>query len=218
MFSRSRLNLAYWFALSMGSILIAFTGVVYYLEAEDRLRAFDDALYLETKKVESRVYYQLDQGEWQLSLANGMPLVGENALTSQNELVYVRWYTVDGDLIQFAGLTPIYQKISTRKTGFQTIHMTDMTEDGDPIKRSLRELTAPVEHNDQLIGYMQSAISLDPLQADLNQALVVLTLSVPVTLGIIGLTGWVLGGMAMQPIRQSYERLQRFTEPPYQQF
>ena len=36
MFNRSRLNLAYWFALSMGSILLVFTGVVYTLEAEDK--------------------------------------------------------------------------------------------------------------------------------------------------------------------------------------
>jgi len=31
-----------------------------------------------------------------------------------------------------------------------------------------------------------------------------------VTLGI-GLAGWFLGGLAMQPIRQAYEQLQRFT-------
>jgi signal transduction histidine kinase len=34
---------------------------------------------------------------------------------------------------------------------------------------------------------------------------------VPVALGTIGLTGWLLGGLAMQPIRDSYNHLQRFT-------
>jgi signal transduction histidine kinase len=38
-----------------------------------------------------------------------------------------------------------------------------------------------------------------------------LSLGVPVTLGLIGFTGWFLGGIAMQPIRRSYEQLQRFT-------
>ena len=211
MFSRSRLNLAYWFALSMGSILIAFTGAVYYLEAEDQLQAFDDALYSKTKKVDNQVYYQLVQGRWQLALENGTPLVGENAPEPQNELVYVRWYDVDGELIQFAGLTPTHQQISTQITGFQTVQIMDMTEEGSAVQRSLRQLTLPVKHNDQLVGYLQSATLLVPLQTDLDQALVVLTLCVPLALGVIGLTGWVLGGMAMQPIRQSYERLQRFT-------
>ena len=211
MFSRSRLNLAHWFALSMGSILIAFTGVVYHLESEDQLRAFDDDLYMRTKKVENQIDYRLEQEQWQLSFKNGAPLMGENVLAPRNELTYVRWYDVHGQLIQFVGLTPAHRQISTKVTGFQTVGIAEMTEEGGSVKRLLRELTAPVKYNDQRIGYIQSAIPIDPLQADLNQALVVLTLSVPVTLGVIGLTGWVLGGMAMQPIRQSYERLQRFT-------
>ncbi|MEO0536759.1 MAG: HAMP domain-containing sensor histidine kinase [Cyanobacteria bacterium P01_A01_bin.123] len=211
MFSRSRLNLAYWFALSMGSILIAFTGAVYYLEAEDQLRAFDDSLYLKTKNIDNQVYYRLEQGRWQLNFENVSLLAGENTPTLQNELVYIRWYDVDGELIQFAGLTPTLQKMSTQKRGFKTVHIADVAESENSVNRPLRELTIPVKYNEQLVGYIQSATLLEPLQADLAQALVVLTLSVPVTLGVIGLTGWVLGGMAMQPIRQSYNRLQRFT-------
>jgi len=34
---------------------------------------------------------------------------------------------------------------------------------------------------------------------------------VPLTLGLIALTGWGLSGLAMQPIRKSYQQLQRFT-------
>ena len=211
MFSRSRLNLAHWFALSMGGILIAFTGVVYRLESEDRLRAFDDDLYMRTKRVENQIYYRLEQGQWQLSFKNGAPLISKNVLTPQNGLAYVRWYNVHGELIQFVGLTSAQKQIATKATGFQTVQIAEITEDGSSVQRLLRELTAPIKYNDQRIGYIQSATPLDPLQADLNQALVALTLSVPVALGIIGLTGWVLGGMAMQPIRLSYERLQRFT-------
>ena len=211
MFNRSRLNLAYWFALSMGGILIAFTGVVYALEAEDRLKEFDDGLYSITKKVENGVNYRLEKGQWQLGLENGMPMVSINNLTPHHELAYVRWYDIDGQLIQFAGLTPTCQTLKSTQSGFQTTAVVDMTEEGDTVERSLRELTAPVKYEGQYIGYIQSAMPLDSLKADLNQALVFLTLSVPVTLGIIGLTGWALGGMAMKPIRQSYERLQRFT-------
>ncbi|MGJ3248178.1 MAG: sensor histidine kinase [Elainellaceae cyanobacterium] len=211
MFSRSRLNLAHWFALSMGSILIVFTGVVYHLEAEDQLRSFDEALYLKTKEADNQVYYRLEQGRWQLSFRNGTPLARESTIAPQNGLIYIRWYDAEGELIQFAGLTPIDKEISTKAIGFQTIQIVDGLEDGTSVERSLRELTAPVKYDDQLIGYIQAATPLDSLRSSLKQALVVLTLSVPVTLSIIGLTGWVLGGMAMQPIRQSYERLQRFT-------
>jgi signal transduction histidine kinase len=38
-----------------------------------------------------------------------------------------------------------------------------------------------------------------------------LGIGIPLTLALIGGAGWILGGLAMQPIRRSYEQLQRFT-------
>ncbi|NER78935.1 MAG: HAMP domain-containing histidine kinase [Leptolyngbya sp. SIO1D8] len=211
MFNRSRLNLAYWFALSMGSILIVFTGVVYSLEAEDKLRAFDDNLYRTVKEADNRAYYRPEQRDWLLDIEKGTTLVGENASPPQNKLVYIRWYGIDGRLIQFVGLTPKHQQIITSKNRFQTIHLDGVATSDRLEHQVLRQLTVPIKYDNRIVGYIQAATPLDPLQADLNRLLVVLTLSVPVTLGIIGLTGWVLGGIAMQPIRQSYDRLQRFT-------
>ena len=49
MFNRSRRNIARWFTLSMGSILITFAGVVYYLRAEDNLESLDRLLYNKAK-------------------------------------------------------------------------------------------------------------------------------------------------------------------------
>ncbi len=38
-----------------------------------------------------------------------------------------------------------------------------------------------------------------------------MAISAPITLGVIALTGWWLGGLAMQPIHHNYNHLQRFT-------
>ena len=45
MFNRSRSNLATWFTLSMGSILVIFAGILYLREARDRVHTFDRILY-----------------------------------------------------------------------------------------------------------------------------------------------------------------------------
>lgn len=211
MFARSRLNLAYWFALSMGSILIAFTGAVYYLEAEDRLQAFDEALHTAVKQAEDRAYYRPEQGDWLLDIEQGTSLIGENASPPQNKLVYIRWYGTDRKLIQFAGRSPSGQQLTASTPYFQTIRVDGTSDENRSEYGELRQLTAPVKYNNRTVGYIQAATPLAPLRADLNQALVVLTLGVPVTLVVIGLTGWILSGIAMQPIRQSYDRLQRFT-------
>lgn len=75
----------------------------------------------------------------------------------------------------------------------------------------LRELTLPVYQDSFLIGYLQVGIPLTSTQDNLAQLRLVLLVTVPVTLGIIALAGWCLGGLAMHPIQQSYDQLQRFT-------
>lgn len=45
MFNRSRRNLARWFMLSMGGVLVVFAAAVYYLEVAERLETLDHNLY-----------------------------------------------------------------------------------------------------------------------------------------------------------------------------
>ncbi|NJL10951.1 MAG: two-component sensor histidine kinase, partial [Calothrix sp. SM1_7_51] len=49
MFTRSRRNLANLFALSMGSILVVFAAIGYYLRVEDQIQQFDNQLYAQSK-------------------------------------------------------------------------------------------------------------------------------------------------------------------------
>ncbi len=69
----------------------------------------------------------------------------------------------------------------------------------------------PWENHKFTIGYLQIASPLTPLQETLTQLCFLLALGVPLGIVAISLTGWFLGGLAMQPIYESYERLHRFT-------
>lgn len=183
MFNRSRRRLASWFALSMGGILIFFAAVVYWREVQDQLRSLDQDLYAKSKAIATQSSYQLEQNQWQVDL------------TSAAEVSYVRWYDAKGRLRQFTGVPSARSPV----VGFETI------------APALRQVTLPVYRNRTLIGYLQVGMSIAPVQNRLQQTQLFLAIGVPVTLGAIGLVGWWLGGLAMQPIRRSYEQLQRFT-------
>jgi len=200
MFSRSRRNLACWFALSMGSILVIFAGVVYSIEVKDQLRNFDRELSKKSKAMAAEVQYQLHQGRWQLDLED-VPFLGSNMLPPYNDIVYARWYNPEGKLVQFFGATAPEQLIVN--PGFQTIKTSH--------NQWLRQVTLPVLQDNLLIGYLQVASPMTSIRENLDQTRLSLTLGVPVALGLIGLTGWYLGGLAMKPIRRAYEQLQRFT-------
>ncbi|MBW4578283.1 MAG: ATP-binding protein [Tildeniella nuda ZEHNDER 1965/U140] len=207
MFTRSRRNLAYWFALSMGSILVLFAGVSYYLSVEDQLQAFDQALYKKSKAIASGARIQVQQGQWQIEPEEAPWMGGDRSRNS--ELVYVRWYNAKGYLVRFIGLpAPIRL---TAVPEFQTIAIADAQNGGEPSSQRLRQITLPLLQNQQLVGYLQMAEPLTPIQESLDRVRLFLALGVPATLGIIGMTGWFLGGIAMQPTRRAYDQLQRFT-------
>lgn len=210
MFNRSRRNLARWFTLSMGSILIVFAGGIYYQKVTDELETLDRLLYTKTRVMAASVQYRLSQGQGQMNLEN-VPLLGNNAsiLMLTSEVVYARWYDSDGKLLQFFGLPPTEPLIVGDE--FRTLKTTHNSVEAMEAGVWLRQVTLPVEQAGTLIGYLQVATSMAPVQKAVRDFLLLLTICVPVALGAISFTGWFLGGLAMQPIHQSYEQLQRFT-------
>ncbi|MBD2463648.1 HAMP domain-containing histidine kinase [Oscillatoria sp. FACHB-1407] len=205
MFNRSRSNLATWFTLSMGSILVVFAGVLYLREARDRLHSFDQTLYNTSRIMAAGVENYVYEGRQRTDLEN-VPVLGSDTLPLSTDLAFAYWYTPDKRLLQFTGKVPPEQLDTP--PGFQT----RLVEDGQsstPIR--LRQLTLPVYQGERLIGYLQIAASLAAVEEPLQQLRLFLALGVPLALGAIAFTGWVLGGKAMQPIRQAYNQLQQFT-------
>ncbi|HEY9623224.1 MAG TPA: HAMP domain-containing sensor histidine kinase [Crinalium sp.] len=205
MFNRSRRNLATWFTLSMGSILVIFAGILYIREARDRLHTFDQTLYNTSRIMAAGVENYVYQGQQRTDLEN-VPVLGSDALPLSTDLFFARWYTSDKRLLQFIGDIPAARLSTT--PGFQTLTVQHPPA-SNPVR--LRQLTLPVYQNETLIGYLQIAASLAPVEDLLRRLRLFLGIGVPLTLGAIALAGWVLGGKAMQPIRQSYGQLQQFT-------
>lgn len=197
MFDRSRRNLARWFTFSMGSILIVFAGVLYYVEAVDELKKLDRLLYRKTRVIATTVKYNRQTDTVDLE---NVPLLGNNTRLLDTELAYARWYSLDGQIRQFFG-SPGNERLMIH-SGLKTI------KNDTPW---IRQITLPVDQKQELIGYLQIGIPLTTTQNNIAELRLVLSIAVPISLGIIGVTGWVLAGIAMQPIRQAYSQLQRFT-------
>lgn len=154
------------------------------------------------------IQYKFKQGQWQINLDN-VPLLGEKSQSLSTELVYARWYDEKGQLIKFHGL-PDSEQLSA-DSEFLTIVTKTSGERKPSQVEWLRQVTLPVQYDNKTLGYLQIATSMTPMRETLREFLLLLTITVPGTIAIIGITGRFLGGLAMQPIRYSYESLQRFT-------
>ncbi|MBD2682700.1 MULTISPECIES: cell wall metabolism sensor histidine kinase WalK [Nostoc] len=206
MFEHSRRNLAHWFALSMGGILFAFAGVGYCLSVEEQLRVFDDELFSQSKAFAAKTEYSLYQSQWQNQRRQQTPV--ENGASLNGGLVYARWYNSQKQLVQFIGSSG--NKQLTAEPGFQTLEI-PLNSDLPSKTTWVRQVTVPVLSDKELVGYFQTAVPMNSLHSSLNQGRLFLTLGVPVTFGVIGITGWFLGGLAMRPSLRAYQQLQRFT-------
>lgn len=205
MFERSRRRLAYWFALSMGSILILFAFTVYHRQVKDQMREFDARIYDQAKRIAASTTYQKQGESWLIDTEN-VSLRDRNALESK--IIYIRWYDFQQRLLQFTGYSPHQRSQVT--PGWQT-QKYDFHLKGQPLSKNLRRLTLPLKDDGSPVGYLQIAVSLGPLQTSLARSRLFLSLGIPIALTFTGVVGWILGHFAMQPAKRSYEQLQRFT-------
>lgn len=207
MFDRSRRHLAYWFTLSMGSILILFAFTVYHRQVTDEMREFDASIYAQTKKIASQTSYQQQEKNWQIDTEK-VSLLNPEAFSHQSSRICVRWYDSRKRLLQFIGnCTPDRSSV---KSGWQTLEY-NCNYDNTIFRKNLRTLTLPLKYERELVGYLQVAVPIEALKYSLGRSRLFLALGVPITLGFTGISGWLLAGLAMQPVRLSYEQLQRFT-------
>ncbi|MGG6263932.1 sensor histidine kinase [Leptolyngbya sp. AN03gr2] len=203
MFTRSRQNLAGWFTLSMGSILITFAGVQYYLSAIERLRSVDQLLYKKAQLMAATVQYDRQS---RLDLSN-VPYLGDLPIPVNSDAVYARWYSPDGRLRQFFGTATTDPLKDVPE--FQTLTIGAGVLENQPIL--VRQVTMPVQLRGQRIGYLQIAIPLTQVKQELQQDLWLTLICVLIALIVIAVAGWALGGLAMRPIQEAYAHLERFT-------
>ena len=206
MFDRSRRRLAYWFTLSMGSILILFAFTVYHRQVKEQQRQFDESVYAQAKRIASLTNYQQQEKSWQINTDN----ISLSNIQTSNEstVIYIRWYDSQKNLLQFIGNCPPQESLVT--PGWQTLQY-DCNFDDRNQQNNLRKLTLPLKYRQSLVGYLQVAMPVDAVRDSLRRSRLFLALGIPVTLGFTGIIGWILAGFAMQPIKLSYEQLQRFT-------
>ncbi len=143
MFNRSRRNLARWFTLSMGSIIVVFSAAIYYQEANENLENLDQLLYKKARVMAANVEYELYQGQSR-AILDSVPLLGNNPPPLDSEVVYARWYDRTGQLKQFFGAAAPEQLNQTWE--FETIKTDNYIE----AKPTVTAVCSPMSYGSSL--------------------------------------------------------------------
>ena len=200
MLTRSRRRLAYLFTLSMGGILVTFAFVVYYFLVLERLRGFDLNLKDETQSHVAEFKYPSEKGGYRVEF--GGTLLQSSSDMLPKKLEFACWYNSKKTPLEIN--EKICQRQDVVKPGFQTI---PFNQSGANYQQPLlRQITSPIQNGKNKNGYIIVAKSLESTQEKLAKLRLYFSVGVPTTLGIVGIVGWFLGGVAMKPTKRSYEQ------------
>jgi signal transduction histidine kinase len=220
LFHLTRWRLASWYAVVMGLILSlcgfgAYNAIAHahWITLNRELESVAGTLHdsLEpTLKQPGRI-----ESETQYILPN-ICLIGKNCLAqiedSKRHILgaihqgnyYVRLFDKSGRFIAQAGTVPEKLPVTLTKEPWQII------KDSNGIRYRHITLMLHTQTNTDW-GYMQLGRSIKDFDDYLAATKWILGLGLPIAMGLVGISSWYLAGLAMQPIRHSYQLLQQFT-------
>ncbi|MEN9228508.1 MAG: HAMP domain-containing sensor histidine kinase [Gloeomargarita sp. GMQP_bins_120] len=76
---------------------------------------------------------------------------------------------------------------------------------------ALRQVTQPIYRDGELLGYLRVSHPWFEVTKPVRQLLVDLTVGGVLALMVVAVAGWFLAGLALAPVRQSYQQLEQFT-------
>jgi len=117
---------------------------------------------------------------------------------------YMRLVDSSGRLIALTGLQLEQLPLPKGEERWQTLK--------DQSGNRYRQISLPLHTLNYVPwGYLQVGRSLKDFDAHLTELEWILGLGLPIAMALVAVSSWWLAGLAIQPIRQSYQKMQQFT-------
>lgn len=193
-----RFRFAAWISLFLLLVLMSFSLFVYRSLEQSLSNSLDDSLRLNASQIARIVEVQNSNFQSLPNEAVSIPL--------QDRSMTVRVVNIKGEVVYATG---IYQQIDSRTLDGQETFSTVV----DPFDHEdwVRVYTAPLMKNDEVIGFVETAQSLDSIDDTLEKLLTLLQIGVPAFVLLVGIGGYWLAGRALAPIDRVTETARRIS-------
>ncbi len=220
MFQATRRRLAIWYTTVTAILLVIFTTGFYIYFRSTLIERIDDTLLHVVEIVErSLVIEPTSISPKENSKKLGINLQAsfrDNAKTVEDDHIDLEWFSPTGELLWSTFSEPLNIPIHSNRIG-ETVRITPHSgkiETLQPITENsvlLRQVTDRVEVGRQVLGYLRVSHPWFEVTKPIRQ--LILDLSIGICLVVISVAGigWLLSGLAIQPVRESYQHLKKFT-------
>lgn len=226
MFQATRRRLALWYTAVTAVVLLLFATGVYMYVRSTLIERIDDTLnHVVEVVVRSLVIDPVNgAGDGKLRV-NLEASFRDNADTVEDDRIDLEWFSPTGELLWSTFSFPLNIPIHLNRTG-ETVRVVrwniEQVSRGnapvlareskiEPGTLVLRQVTERVEMGRQVLGYLRVSHPWFEVTKPSRQLIFDLSLGIGLMVISVAAIGWFLSGLAMEPVRESYQRLKQFT-------
>ena len=212
MFQATRRRLALWYTAVTAVLLLLFASGFYLDVRTTLVERVDDtlnhvveiverSLVIEPSPLSDRVFATFEEGGPPLRV-NIEASFRDNARAVEDDHIDLEWFGPGGQLLWSTLSEVLPVPLHVNPAG-ETVRVTQETV--------FRQITERVQANGQVLGYLRVSHPWFEVTKPSRRLIVDLALGTSLMVGAVAAIGWLLSGIAMAPVRDSYQQLKQFT-------
>ncbi|MDQ2098205.1 MAG: HAMP domain-containing sensor histidine kinase [Tychonema bourrellyi B0820] len=212
MFQTTRRRLAIWYTAVTAVLLLVFATGFYFYVRNTLIDRIDDTLNHVVEVVERTLVIEpltsRTIGYTTKSQVNIQASFRDSTDAVEDDHIDLEWFSPTGKLLWSTLSEPLNIPIHANRTG-ETVWVINHKLQSE--NYSLRQVTQRVEIGRQVLGYLRVSHPWFEVTKPIRQLILDLILGAGLTLICVAAIGWLLSGLAIAPVRESYGRLKQFT-------
>ncbi|PSB12012.1 two-component sensor histidine kinase [Pleurocapsa sp. CCALA 161] len=202
LFQSTRRRLALWYTAVTAVLLLLFAVGVYFYVRTTLVDRIDDTLKHVVEVVDRSLVIQPlaeTKGRYGVNIDASF---NQNVDNLEDDHIDLEWFNPQQELLWSTFAQPIDYPLHPNRTG-ETVYLT-----GD---RILRQIVQKVELEHRVLGYLRVSHPWFEVTKPINQLTRDLIIGISLMILSVGGIGWLLSGIAIEPIQVSYSSLKQFT-------
>jgi OmpR-family two-component system manganese-sensing sensor histidine kinase len=202
MFQATRRRLALWYTAVTAVLLLLFATGVYLYVRSTLIERMDDTLKHVVEVVERSLVIEPIQASdipYRINIEATFP---DNADAVEDDHIDLEWFSPTGKLLWSTLSEPLDISLHPDDAG-ETVRLSP--------EHLLRQVTKREQIGRYVLGYLRVSHPWFEVTKPSHQLIIDLTIGTLVMVICVAALGWFLSGLAIKPVRESYQRLKQFT-------
>jgi two-component system, OmpR family, manganese sensing sensor histidine kinase len=212
MFQTTRRRLAIWYTTVTAIVLLVFAIGMYIYVRSTLIERIDDTLNHVVEVVSRSIAIDKIEApgipsKFQINVAASFQ---DDSDRVDDDRIDLEVFDLSGKLLWSTLREPLGLPVWINLDG-ETVRVgNDAARDGYS-QRILRQITAPVNKNNTLVGFLRVSHPWFEVTKPTDLLIVDLTIGTLLAIASVTAIGWFLSGIAIEPVKASYQQLKQFT-------